>query len=151
MPCAHSWAWGFLSPQFLGDCLIFSIPQICAGLLKFQETPDLGAVHQRIFAPQFRGGYQRFVRQATSLGISGLWVRYRTAQICALQNWIVAISCDIKREVKFDTGGAGNFQQGCRLSLSPYSPFRVSSVPSRGWVVSLPSCNSGGVCGVVMA
>ena len=26
----------------LGECLIFSRPQICAGLLKFQETLDLG-------------------------------------------------------------------------------------------------------------
>lgn len=121
MPCAHSWAWGFLIPN-LGECLIFSRPQICAGLLKFQQTPDLGAVHQRIFAPQFRGGYRRFVRQATSLGISGLWVRYRTGR--ATWSKLTGLPlCAILRSPDLETPQGGRkFLTGVSVKPIPLFP-----------------------------
>ena len=96
----------------------FLIPSIFRGLLNFQQIP----------------------------GFSGLWVRYRTAQIWTLQNWIVAIFGGIK--------GVGNFRTPSNRPFfgqfpipPPASPLRppgalyplvgMAAIVGRGWLDSV--------------
>ena len=82
---------GFLLPGS-GDCLIFSRPQICAGLLKFQETSDLGAVHQGAVisapptpppaAPQCPPGAGWYLYPPAALGAIGGALRAAVVYLC---------------------------------------------------------------------